>query len=45
MIYKLMSIIMMVLLTACGMKGNLVRPADIPAYEKTLEKKDGSLPL
>lgn len=32
-------------ISACGIKGNLVRPSDIPAYEQKLEKRDGSLPL
>ncbi len=37
--------LVMMTLSACGIKGDLVRPSDIPAYEEKLEKRDGSLPL
>jgi predicted small lipoprotein YifL len=49
MLYKIMfatiGAMMMLVQSGCGMKGDLVRPHDIPAYEKKQEKKDGSLPL
>lgn len=35
----------LILLSACGFKGDLVRPANIPAYEKELKERNGSLPL
>jgi predicted small lipoprotein YifL len=35
----------LLLLSACGIKGELVRPSDIPAYEKAKEDRRGSLPL
>ncbi len=31
--------------SACGIKGEVIRPADIPVYEQERESRDGSLPL
>ena len=46
MTYKLLSIMLVLLmLGACGIQGELVRPSDIPAYEQERENRDGSLPL
>ncbi len=39
-----MMVSMVFLLSACGVKGKLVRPTDIPAYEKR-EEQHGSFPL
>lgn len=46
MAYKLSSMcLVLLMLGACGIQGELVRPSDIPAYETEKENRDGSLPL
>jgi hypothetical protein len=43
---RIILLLAVILLTnSCGIQGKLVRPSDIPAYEKQQEKKNGSLPL
>jgi predicted small lipoprotein YifL len=37
--------IALLLIASCGIKGDLVRPSEIPNIEKQMEKNRGSLPL
>ncbi|TAE83257.1 MAG: hypothetical protein EAZ74_03575 [Alphaproteobacteria bacterium] len=45
MIQLIMIIMVMVMMSACGIKKDVIRPSDIPEYEKQQEKKRGSLPI
>ncbi len=43
--YKIVIIVMLLCMGGCGIKGELVRPSDIPEYKKEQQDQRGSLPL